>query len=42
MKLLLQSIEATRAAVGSDFPIAVKLNFSALSTALDTPPEVEV
>ena len=28
MKLLLQSIEATREAVGSDFPIAVKLNSS--------------
>lgn len=28
MKLLLQSIEATREAVGTDFPIAVKLNSS--------------
>lgn len=28
MKLLLESIEATRAAVGPDFPIAVKLNSS--------------
>jgi 2,4-dienoyl-CoA reductase-like NADH-dependent reductase (Old Yellow Enzyme family) len=28
MKLLLESIEATRAAVGSNFPIAVKLNSS--------------